>query len=82
MDKGQNFQISLGLDGAISTVIKKQAKKLHGITFLFFLQCRVLLFFCKEEFTLEPNIGYKLTKLSNNRYMALATKVNEVRLVY
>ena len=33
----QNFPIFLDLDGAMSRVIKKkQAKKLQGITFLFF----------------------------------------------
>ena len=55
----QNFPIFLDLDGAMSTVIKKQAKKLQGITFLFFYNVESF-FFCKEEFTLKPNIGYKL----------------------
>ena len=45
----------------MSTVIKKQAKKLQGITFLFFYFYNVeSFFFCKEEFTLKPNIGYQL----------------------
>jgi hypothetical protein len=78
----QNFPIFLDLDGAMSRVIKKnKLKSCRASPFCFFLQCRVPLF-CKEEFTLEPNIRYQLGELSNNRFMAFVTKVGEVRLVY
>lgn len=77
----QNFQTFLDLDGAMSTVIKKKPKSCRASPFCFFYNAEYF-FFCKEEFTLEPNIRYQLTELSNNRYIALATKVNEVRLMY